>query len=101
MRCNPAPVLEFGKQVLDLVALSVCYAVWYWFPADPGRRDARFYTLLFQGTGEEIAVVSPVTDQDFSFGQGGQHHPCALVITHLTGCEQHDQRTRVTHGMEF
>ena len=68
--CDPLPLLEPGKEVLDLVALAVeCFVVWIGHFSAAARWTAALYTLCPQGFAEGLPVVATVGNQRFGCGR--------------------------------
>jgi hypothetical protein len=90
---NPAPVLELGEHVLDLVALTIQRLVIgdRCLPA-PGRRNARRDVLLDKSCPELVAIIAPVGNQSGARRQRSQVEPSAPLIAHLAFLQQQDDR---------
>ena len=103
-RCDAPPVLEFGEQVLDLVAFLVeCLVIWIWHLSASARGDAGLYPLCLQCFPEDLAVISAISNQRLGWRQDIKHEPSALMIAHLTFGKQHDDRAPLTiaDGVQF
>ena len=83
--CNPPPVLQPGKQVLDLVPHSVePFAIWNRLVAVASGWNAGCNVLLRQKAANCVAVISLVADQRCSWWKISQQHFSASEITALT-----------------
>lgn len=94
---DAAPVLEFGEQVLDLVAPTIkrC-VVGVWDFAATARRDARLDAACFEFLAEPGAVLAAIGDQMRGWRQGAQQEARALVVAHLAFRQEKDDRPSVT-----
>ena len=103
-RCNASPVLELGKQVLDLVALTVeGGVVGLRHFAASARRYAWFDAPCFEFLAEPGAVVAAIGDQMRGRRQGAEHETGALVVAHLAFRQEQDDRpaVAVTNGVRL
>ncbi len=102
--CDTPPVLEFGEEVLDLVALAVERLVMgiRHLPAST-RRDAGVNALCLQGFPEGLAVISTISNQRLGWRQGTQHETRAFVVAHLAFAEQYDDGAPliIANGVQF
>jgi hypothetical protein len=88
------PVFEFGKHVLDLVALTVeRFVIIERLLAVLCRRDTWDGTALNQAIAKPVAVITAVGNQRGGLGQAGQQYLRPFMIAHLTGGEVEQDRS--------
>lgn len=101
---DAAPVFEFCKHVLDLVALFVerFVVVDLDFPVLPWRNAGR-NTLFDQGFSEPVSVIATVSQQVFGPGQRVKQQGRTFVVAHLAFGQKQQQRSplSVCHSVEF
>ena len=91
---DASPVLEFSEHVLNLVALTIepCIMRDGYLAVD-FRGNAGSDAALSQSGSKPVSVVAPVRQQRLGLRKGLDHQRCALIVTHLSFAEQHDQRS--------
>ena len=101
--CDAPPVREFGKEVLDLVALLVERLIIGIRHLLTARWDTGLDTLCLQGLPKGLAVISTVSNQCLGWRQGIQHETSTPMVAHLAFAEQHDDRPSliIANGVQF
>lgn len=95
--CDASPILEFGEQVLDLVALTVeRLVVGEWDFAAAAGWDAGLDASDFELLAEPGAVKTAIGDEVFGRWQGIKHEARAFVVAHLALRQEQDDRPAVT-----
>ena len=90
---DASPVLDFGKQVLDQVALFVDRLVVVILHLPVGFwRDAGGDSARGQGGAEPVAVIALVAQQFLGIRVGIEQQNRAFVVAHLTFGQQHHDR---------
>ena len=98
-RCNPPPVFDPGKAVLNFVALFVKrLVVGLRVLAVFLRRDAGLDAFVEKRLAKAVAIVALIAGERFRAGQLRQHQLCAFVIAHLTGRQKQNQGLAVLIG---
>ena len=83
--CDPPPVFEFAKHVLDFVALFVEGRVVVDLPlAVVLWRNTRFDPLAPQGFPEPVDIIATIREKVFGRWQGIDNQPGAFVISILS-----------------
>ena len=101
---DAAPVLEFGEQVPDLVALPVeSFVVGIRPLAAPQRRNAGIDAPDGERIPEPGTVLAPVDDQASRRRQGIEDEAGNLKVAHLAFRQHHDDRPAlaVADGVEL
>jgi len=104
LHSDAAPVLEFGEEVLDLVAFLLGrFAVGDWLTAVFLRRDTCLVPLILKDFPDFRSVIATVCDQHPCRRQARQQYIRALEIAVLaSGQMQTDRAARtVANGVQF
>lgn len=96
--CDAEPVLELGKQVLDLLALALAVEGCVVCEKRLSAAARGMHGSMppgFEFLAESGAVVAAIGDQVIGRRQSAEHETGALVAAHLTFRQKHNDRTTV------
>ena len=90
--CDAPPVLEFSEHAFDLVSLTIeGFAIGVFGFTPLTGWDTGLHVFRRERLSERIAVIAFVANENGGLRQGRKDQLCALVVIHLSLCEQQNQ----------